>query len=230
MGLFTIVTQKSGNAKIGHTSATYQPTTHCVDCPLKDNGCFAQYGQVRFHVAPLEKRVREAHASPVRTAREEARGIDALKAKGQGLRLHVSGDCPSDETARIVSGAAERFERRGGGRAWSYTHAWRRVRRASWGAVSILASVETLADAKRAIRRGYATARVVPAFPSEKAWTEDNIRWIPCPAQTRDDVTCGSCRLCWDADGLRKRGAGIAFEAHSAGAKRAAAVVSSCRS
>jgi hypothetical protein len=127
-----------------------------------------------------------------------------------------------------VADAAERFMSRGGGQAWSYTHAWRRVSRKAWRGVSVLASVETLADAKRAIRRGWATARVVPAFASDKAWFEGGIRWIPCPAQTRDDVTCDSCRLCWNDDKLRAIGAGVAFEAHGSAKKKAAEAVSGC--
>jgi hypothetical protein len=218
-----IVVQKSGNAKIGDVSTTYQPTTHCVDCPLKEaKACYAMHGSAGIHTRRVNRAAAESHASPLRTAKQEATGIDALKAQGQGLRIHTSGDCPTNETASVVSNAAERFMARGGGKAWTYTHAWRRVRRASWGGVSVLASVESTKDAKRAARRGYAVARVVAKFDGPKAWTEDGMRWIPCPAQTRDDVTCDSCRLCWDDSKLRGIGAGIAFEAHGSAHKRAA--------
>lgn len=219
----SIVTQRSGNEKIGPVSTTYQPTTHCVDCPMKGNGCYAQHGMVAFHVRKLDENARASHASPVRSARQEARGIDALKAKGQGLRLHTSGDCPTTEAAEIVADAAERFVKRGGGTPWTYTHAWRRVRRSAWGSVSVLASVETLDDARRAMKRRYAPARVVPKFAGDKAWKEGDVTWIPCPAQTRD-VTCDNCKLCWNATGLLQRGAGIAFEAHGAGRRAAASV------
>lgn len=221
-----IVVQKSTNAKIGKVSTTYQPTTHCVDCPLKNNGCYAQTGMVAMHTRKLDDAARESHASPTRTARQEARGIRALKAHGQGLRLHTSGDCPSTEAAGIVADAAEEFMSRGGGQAWTYTHAWRRVSRKAWGNVSVLASVETLSDAKRAMRKGWAVARVVPKFAGDKAWQEGGVRWIPCPAQTRDSVTCESCRLCWDDDKLRSIGAGVAFEAHGSSKRRAAAACS----
>jgi len=222
----SIVTQRSGNEKIGPVSTTYQPTTHCVDCPMKGNGCYAQHGMVAFHVRKLDAAARETHASPVRSARQEAKGIDALRAKGQGLRLHTSGDCPTTEAAELVADAAERFMRRGGGQAWTYTHAWRRVSRRAWKGVSVLASVETLADARRAMKRGFAPARVVPKFDGDKAWQEGNVTWIPCPAQTRDGVTCDSCRLCWNDKGLKARGAGIAFEAHGPAKKRAASACS----
>jgi hypothetical protein len=37
---------------------------------------------------------------------------------------------------------------------------------------------------------------------------------LPCPAQTRDDVTCSSCRLCMNDAGLLERGYSIGFEVH----------------
>ena len=223
-----LVTQRSANAKTGPVSVTYQATVSCVDCPLRGAGCYAETGMVALHKRRLDAAVRASKASPTRQAQHEARGIDALRAVGQGLRIHTSGDCPTTESARIVADAAGRFMARGGGKAWSYTHAWRRVSRRAWGAVSVLASVETLDDAVRAMRRGWATARVVPSFTSDRAWIERGIRWIPCPAQTRDDVTCDSCRLCWDDAKLRAISAGVAFEAHGSARKKAAAAVSAC--
>lgn len=217
-----VAVQKSRNEKIGDVSTTYAPTVHCVDCPLRGCGCYAETGMVGFTVRKLNQAARESHASPLRTARQEARGIDALRARGQGLRIHTSGDCPTAEAARIVSDAADRFMSRGGGKAWTYTHAWRRMPRKAWGGVSVLASVETLDDARKAMRKGWAVARVVPKFDGDKAWTEDGIRWIPCPAQTRDNVTCDSCRLCWDDDKLRAINAGVAFEAHGSSKRKAA--------
>ena len=223
-----LAVQWSGNVKIGRLSTTLAGTVSCVDCTLRGRGCYAETGMVGIHVRRLNAKVRARKASPVRQAEHEARGIDALRAVGQGLRIHTSGDCPTTESARIVADAAGRFMAHGGGKAWSYTHAWRRVPRKAWGAVSVLASVETLDDAVRAIRRGWATARVVPNFPSEKAWDEGGVRWIPCPAQTRDDVTCDSCRLCWDDAKLRTIKAGVAFEAHGSSKRKAAEAVASC--
>lgn len=222
-----IVVQKSANVKIGDVSTTYLGTVSCVDCAYRhttkegDEGCYAENGMVGIHVRRLNRNVRAAHASPVRQAEAEARG--------QALRIHTSGDCPTAEAARIVADAAERFVARGGGTPWSYTHAWRRVPRKAWGSVSVLASVETLADAARATRRGWAVARVVPQFSGDKAWVEGGIRWIPCPAQTRDDVTCSTCRLCLDDNKLRAIGAGVAFEAHGSSKRKAAEKVSCAR-
>ena len=223
-----VIVQKSKNAKIGNVSTTYQSTVHCVDCPLKNNGCYAEGGTVAYTKRRLDKAVRADRASPLRSAQHEARGIDALKIKGQALRIHTSGDCPSTETTRVVASAAQRFMARGGGQAWTYTHAWRRVQRRTWRNVSVLASCETTEDARKAIAKGYAPAMVVERFDGPKAFELDGIKLIPCPAQTRDNVTCESCRLCWNADALHARGTGIAFEAHGASKKRAARAVAAC--
>jgi hypothetical protein len=217
-----IVVQKSQNEKIGRVSTTYAPTRFCVDCRLKDCGCYAQHGMVALHVRPLDRAARRASA--IDAARQEAAGIDALQARSQALRLHTSGDCPTPMTARIVAAAVRRFTKRGGGPAWTYTHAWRRVTRAAWRGVSVLASCDSVSDVAEARSRGYAPAFVVPQFWGDKAHYDDatDTTWIPCPAQTRENVTCESCRLCWHADELHASRRGIAFEAHGSARRKAA--------
>ena len=66
-----------------------------------------------------------------------------------------------------------------------------------------------------AINAGYAPAQYVPTFPSKsKMWKENGIVWIPCKAQTNDEMTCVRCRLCIKADKLLIKRMGIAFEVH----------------
>ena len=218
---------KSGNEKTGHVAATYTGTERtCVDCPEKGTGaCYYESG---FRTRKLNERLndaaREQKASVVRIATAEARAIDGLltsgRVQGRPLRIHVGGDTPTAEGARIVSAAARRFVERVKGPAYTYTHAWRRVPRSAWKGVSVLASCETLADAKRALKRSYAPAIIVERHESARAEVVDGIRLIPCPAQTRDDVTCDQCRLCMDGDALKARNAAITFAAHGQGAKK----------
>jgi hypothetical protein len=87
------------------------------------------------------------------------------------MRLHTVGDCRTDEAAKIVAAAAERYMDAGGGPVWTYTHAWRLVDRASWGRVSVLASCETPEQVELARARGYATAIVVDEFDDRTAST-----------------------------------------------------------
>jgi hypothetical protein len=119
----------------------------------------------------------------------------------------------------VVSAAAQRYRVRRGSPVWSYTHAWRRVPRAAWGGVSILASCESPEQVRRAWERGYAAALVVAHFPQEGAHDLAGVRVLPCPWQSRG-VTCRDCRLCWDDTRLLERRLAIGFAAHGSGAAR----------
>lgn len=215
----------SDNRKIGLAAATYVSTTaSCPKCPLAGNGCYAGQGNVGLLVQRLNRSA--AGVSRLDAAKAEATAIDkGAVVPGAPLRLHVSGDSATAQAARIVAEAARRYQRRGGGQPWTYTHAWRTVPREAWGKVSVLGSVESLRQAHAAMKRGYAPARIVREHPNgPKAWTEGGVRWIPCPAQTLG-VTCSKCRLCFGADKLFERNAGIAFAPDANTAKRVLKVV-----
>jgi len=218
MKKLAIVTQLSNNRKTGPCSATYVAQQSCpASCPLRNAGCYAEKGRVGIHT----RRLNAGGGTALEIARAEAEGIRKLKAFGQALRLHVVGDCKSEKTAEIVSEACRDFVKRGGGSPWSYTHAWRRVARKAWEGVSILASIHRIKDGLKALARGYAPAIVVEEFPQGKAWKEEGVTWIPCPAQlkeynpnTGEGIQCVDCRLCWNADRLHKNKQGIAFAKH----------------
>ena len=205
----------SQNTKIGRrVAATYASIrASCPEsCPLRDRGCYAQDGHVAFTVRRLDARARGA----LRAALDEVAAIDGVDVPdGRPMRLHVSGDSRTEDSARLVSNAAARWRQRGGGPVWSYTHAWGTVRRSAWhDAVSILGSVDHLAQGRSALAAGYAPAAVTgPHAADGRAFDHEGVRWIPCPNQTRG-ITCEECRLCWNAEALHARGAGIAFEAH----------------
>ena len=224
----------SGNGKIAdrkrgqRVAATYASirSTCPTSCPLRGEGCYAQMGHVAITVARLDA----AGATADEAARYEADLIVAAalqgRARGRALRIHVSGDATTYAAASSLGRAVATWRALGGGRAWSYTRAWRDVSRYAWGvAVSVLASVESEEDGARALAAGYAPALVVAEHSSARAEVRGGVRWIPCPAQTRENTTCADCRLCWDADALRKRGAGITFAAHGSGRKRALTVI-----
>lgn len=219
------VVEKSENAKIGLAAATYLPifATCSSTCPLLNNGCYAQGGNVGMNVRRLEREmsglggdvIAILEAGEIRDAAERVKD-------SRPLRLHVSGDAITEFRARMLADAARSWK----GRVWSYTHAWRDVSRESWGGVSILASCERLEDAKKAMKAGYAAALVTGPHPANgRAYERDGVKIIPCPAQTRKDVKCTTCRLCFDDQALLARNAVIAFETHGAGKKRALTVL-----
>lgn len=214
-------------------AATYLPIAQtCSDrCRFKGDGCMAQAGFTGGAVRRLEGLAAERTALDV--VLEEAREIDRTWRNGVpqlggrdgrsgiDMRLHVSGDCKTTRGARALAGAAERYQSRGGGRMFTFTHSWREVPRTAWGVVSVLASIERGRDAAKARAFGYAPAIVVDEFPSECSFVVDGTTFIPCPAETRGR-TCVECRLCIDrSDWLRDTGRGIAFAAHGPQAAKA---------
>lgn len=203
------------------------------DCPYKRAGCYVDAGFTRFAGALLDQAV--LAKSPLEVAKIESRLIDSAWPQtlkrgptgmravggvpqdgargGRDLRLHVGGDCADEPSARELAGAATRWKARGGGTVWTYTHSWRRIARAAWGPISVLASVESAAQVPEARHQGYAAAIVVERFPfGRKAFHMGSATFVPCPAETTA-TTCVECRLCLDVN-LYGIGKGIAFQAH----------------
>jgi hypothetical protein len=213
----------SGNVKIAGSNkvdATYVSIkASCPSsCNLKDQGCYAQLGNVGIHIHRMDK---EAEGmSALQIARAEAKAIDSSYKggsipKNRDLRLHVAGESRTVTGTKIINKAVGRWKNRGGNDCWSYTHAWRNVPREEWSNVSVLASVDSISDVEDARQQGYAPAIVVSEFTNAKAFKMkgSSTKWIPCPAQTKE-VPCTDCRLCFNADRLYKGNFGIAFAAH----------------
>ena len=217
----------SRNEKVGDVAATYAPIAQTcpVSCPLRDNGCYAQSGNVGFQVRRLERDLHGLNGDTCATLEgDEIAHMAAHAPLGHAMRIHVSGDATSDFRAQQLARGAAVWK----GPIWSYTHAWGSVARESWGRVSVLASCESLAQVPVAASKGYASAIVVVAHhPADgRAYrdTHTGVKVIPCPSQTRD-VKCTDCRLCWDDQLLLQQGACISFAAHGATKKRTLNVI-----
>lgn len=203
----------SRNEKTGVCHATYASQTSCPPCPLKGAGCYAEHGPMGVHTHRINKAAQGA--TPLQVAEAEAHAIRNTLSGRLDLRLHVVGDCASNEAASLVSEAA--LETLKPGReAWSYTHAWKNVDRASWGGVSVLASNETTAGVKEAQGKGWATALIVTKFQDTRLYEKDGLKILPCPQQAHPEkkVQCVDCRLCFDDARLAAKGITIGFEAH----------------
>ena len=221
---FATLVLKSKNEKVGDASATYASIDGSCpkSCAHKDKGCYAQAGNVGIHSIRLNgannARVRQDARE---VARSEARQIKAAILAGQDtrpLRLHVAGDCRTVSATRALAKAAKGWHNK----VWTYTHAWKDVPRENWGTVSVLASVDRAEDMPLALEMGYAPAVVVDHHPENgKAHirSEDGIRVIPCPAQTRE-VTCVQCGLCLNANRLLATKSAISFAAHGSSKRR----------
>jgi len=229
----------SGEAKV---DATYVTLDSCpASCAIKDV-CYATQAKVamttrRLHVefekdvkkgkVPAEKKAAtKAKASEYIAAAEAAAIDESYKRgpvpKGRMLRLHVSGDTTTETGAFVIAKSIDRWKARGGGKVWCYTHAWQTVRRAAWGEVSILASMEDPLLAADARKKGYAPALVVAEFPNgPRPFERNGIKWTPCPAQTNETMHCSECKLCMNDKKLFDARRGIAFEAHGVRKKEA---------
>ena len=202
----------SQNSKIGDASATYVTQDSCPDsCSLKKNGCYAENNLVGIITSKLNKAA-SGQYKPLEIAKAEAAAIGTLTGK-RPLRVHVVGDCRTNGAAKVVARAMAGHTRKHGMKAWSYTHAWKGVKAASWLGQSVLASCESTQDAKKAMELGYAVALVVPEFASSKAYMLDGLKVLPCPAQT-GDTNCSLCRLCMGSKSLLAKKVVIGFEPH----------------
>jgi len=201
----------SREPELRQVSATYASLESCpASCPfLKWGGCYATHGNVGCQT----RRIDSGPASPLEIARAEGAQIRALPTDGRPLRVHVSGDARTPAAARELAAAVESLQRRGGGEAWTYTHAWRDVPREAWGSVQVLASCERPREVETATRRGYAAALVVSDFA--RRLDLGPLRPLPCPQETGAASDCHECRHCTRADELHAAGLVVIFEARA---------------
>lgn len=196
-----IAVEKSKNAKTGEVSATYASQSSCPrSCPLMGAGCYAESGPCNMTTQRLN---RSPVQSPIEVALEEAAAIRTLSGK-RPLRVHVVGDCRTNEAAIHVSRAMADYPNA----SWTYTHAWRDVDVESWNGQHVTASCETFEAVEEAYAKGYKSTAIVLAEPDSRA--------IMCPQQTKG-VQCVDCKLCWTEHAKRP----IGFIVHGAGAKKA---------
>lgn len=219
-GTLAIAVADSKNTKLGKAATTYAAQASCpTSCVFFDGGgCYAEQGPTgMFITAPLNAAVKASTVpvTPESIAAFEAKKIDKLKiTPGRPLRLHTLGDCKTNRAAALLAASAARYVARGGGPAWTYTHAWRIVRRESWGDIHVFASCETPADVAAAHARGYATAMVVDEFKSRRLYEDKGVSVLPCPAQTTPKRNCANCGLCMNSELRRAKGQTIGFAIH----------------
>jgi hypothetical protein len=225
MGKFAVTfVPFSRNSKTGNAAATYASQVTCPSsCPFKGNGCYAEAGPVAFTTRRLNQTATAHGYTAEEVTAQEAELIrDHASRRALPLRLHVVGDTPSIGAAQKLADASLYYRRVSGSPVWTYTHNWLDIPREAFGTISVLASCESLEQAHEAHRAGYAPAIVVDQHPEDgRAYRAGDLKVIPCPQQTRPDITCTDCKLCLDADRLHRNGAVIAFAVHGSGKAKA---------
>ena len=198
-------------------------------CRFKDAGCYAQSGSMGSAIKRLDVDYKGEHPNLSEAKlidKAWVAGVPQTGARGGvDLRLHVGGDTKNPDGAEHLAAAAERFQQRGGGAVWTFTHNWSHIRRETWGPIQVLASVETTREVGQAWEMGYRAALTVREHPSDRAYNFSGVKVVPCPAETRG-LTCVECRLCLEPRPPRTV---IGFSIHgrnSATAKRSLPVAS----
>jgi hypothetical protein len=220
--------EKSNNRKLtnaGHFSATYACQTTCPDsCVFRNSGCYAETGNTGYTTNRLNLSKERSH---IKIAKIEAKQILSLSGQNP-LRLHVVGDCKSDKAAKIVSEACHEYASRYGMPVYTYTHA-RRVKKESWGTVSVFRSCETVRQCQQAHIAGFASTLVVDKFKdTKKHYIGRGMYGIPCPVQTGRRVSCATCKLCFSADKLHSQNNVILFSVHGALKQKAVDALNGC--
>lgn len=200
--------ESSTAAKVTHCSVTYLSMSTCEGngCPLFDNGCMAQLGNMQLHSSRIHNK------DPLYSTAREAEHIDWLSGR-RPLRLRESGDQWDEASLAFHTvPAARRYITKHQQPVWTYTHNYRNIDRSAWGPISVLASVHSAQEVRTANNRGYPAAALLPEAKN-KTWKEDGNTFVHCPNETKG-MLCIDCQLCMKADYLLKNRLVIVFTPH----------------
>ena len=218
------LTLKSANIKTGPIPVSTSDNSTCPDsCPLKKGGCYAKGGPLGMHWAKVSAGKRGE------LLEQFARKIEALPAN-QLWRHNAAGDLPGKGDRINHKGLARIVKANKGKKGFTYTHKppllgrnARAIADANAGGFTVNLSANSLAHADEL--KSYSLGPVVSIVPEgspETGYTPAGNKFVVCPAQTREGVTCATCRLCSRAD----RSVIVAFLPHGSGHKKANAIAS----
>lgn len=209
----------SGNLKTGPIPVTTSSASTCpTACPLRGQGCYAEYGHLRIHWDKVSSGARGHDLD------ELCRRIHALP-RHQLWRWAQAGDLPGDGK-RIDMAALGKIVAANKGRAgFGFTHYdptlkhnATAIRLANENGFTLNLSANDLGHADKLYALGIAPVVVVlPKDVTRHFKTPGGNHVSVCPAVVRDDVTCARCGICQNKD----RKAIIGFPAHGSGANKA---------
>ncbi len=211
----------SGNAKTGPIPVSGSNATTCPNaCPFKKQGCYAKYGPIAWHWAKLNGgKVGITWAAFLLA-------IGRLH-RGTLWRHNQFGDLAGTGNAIDAKALAELTAANRNKCGFTYTHkpvvsgadavanrAAVKAANAGGFVVNLSGNSPEHADSLKAL--GIApVVCVVPDGAANTSFTPAGHKVIVCPAQSRDNVTCATCRLCAN----QKRSVIIGFRPHGNGAK-----------
>lgn len=217
----TLVVKRTTNRKTGPMAATYRTADTCpATCPLRGAGCYAR-GRLFGHPARLG-RESDGEYTEVRALARNLRLGAMVRANVSGDMLDEAGRPDFPYAAALSHVATERPDVA----VYGYTHAWRSLTPDITPGVTLNASCETPEEITTAAAAGWPTVTTATdAADPIIGSTIAGRRVIVCPAQTRDGVTCSTCRLC----ARPARRSTVAFIVHGSGAAQAARAIRASR-
>ena len=238
-----ILLPTSSNKKTGDVIQSYSSRVTCpTSCKFKKNGCYAE----GYHTARQWDRCDNPEDARYVTNGEhlaiglKAAVFDKLRkdpTRNKVLFRHnIAGDIAIEGTSlvdvnrvdAIAKAIADTNETVGNVlQGYTYTHctidinASNIIHDAASKSFLINASCETVQEVKHA--KSFGINAVIASIDPKETAKELNamgMHGVQCPAQTKDGVSCDSCRLC-----ARNRDVVVIFEVHGTASKKAAKVI-----
>ena len=211
------ITEKSQNAKTGEIVVTTSSKATCPSvCPFKNNGCYAASGPLNIHWSKLSDGLRGL------TFKDFCAKLASFPADTFG-RLNQAGDLPGSGNrinGKMLSKLTKAVSTK---RFFSYTHKLvtgnsfvakqnrKHVKSANDNGLVINLSGNNLdhADKLKKLNIGPVVV-VLPLTSPETLVTKAGNKIVVCPVQSREGVTCKTCKLCSRGD----RSVIIGFRSH----------------
>lgn len=212
------LTLRSSNSKTGPIPVSTTSAESCPpSCPLRKKACYGKAGPLGIHWRLVSTSKRGSSWEEFCTA------VAALP-EGTLFRHNQAGDLPGHDGIIDHKKLDLLVQANTGKRGFTYTHYQPTQRNLSAieNAVSrglcINLSANNLAHADELSALEVApVVTLVPLGSPPRLHTPEGRKVVLCPAQSRDDVTCMTCRMCARAD----RKVIIGFLPHGSGAKAA---------
>lgn len=214
------LTLKSSNTKTGPIPVSMSESSTCpTSCPLRQ-ACYAKAGPLAIHWKRLDSGTGKSM-----DWQTFCKAIADLPV-GQLWRHNQAGDLPG--TGEVIDSEMLHalVEANKGKRGFTYTHKpltpenLAAIRHANSNGFTVNASADSLEEADEFVKHT-PTCVVVPSDSPKQGTTPQGKKWLTCPAQLNDSVSCSTCKLCQRHD----RDFIIAFRAHGSRYKLANTVV-----
>jgi hypothetical protein len=214
----------SNNRKVGEVPSAYVGVTpeethrSCEGCALRDNrGCYAWEG--------MNAMIHKGKHSPGFARDPDRYSLAAVLKTWRGRQARVGRIGVLGDPARAFRGElwdAIKTLRAAGLAVLAYTHFWRGRSNRNLKS-DVMASCDDLEEADQALALGWRPTVILPADHQGNTFsTPGGGKGVVCPAQTKDAVTCDSCRMCDPQASVWAAGkvAVIGFLEHARGAKK----------